>query len=388
MALQVPAMRTYFKYVYPSYGILLPLLLAIAFCASLYLLRSRRAGTIGDKLLGSKWTGCGLIALLVAVNVVVYPIADSLKYQRRGSDQDDILIQAAAQLERGHNPYEGSTYLHNPFSPGPGWILAVFPFSASGCYSLLTPAFVLLLWFCLRALTGSNVAANKAVALLATSPIFWELMVVGSDLIAVACLIVGTLTLVSLRWGRGVFWDSLTIIAGVVLCTSRAVFLFLPIATATLFVVRRRTRAAVYTSVGIACSLGIHAIFYFWNHEQVQSITGMRYPPLHLFGKGNRLVPNSLKVACVCLLIGAFLYAVETYSSDVRRWLYLTWLLLVIPLGFVSAGDLIFVDSWCWACWEGANYLVLPMTVYVAYVCCDFATEENLAGSVDSPKRC
>jgi hypothetical protein len=49
-----------------------------------------------------------------------------------------ITVRAGALWEF-HNPYVIQTYLGNPLSPGPGWVLLALPFTVSGLYVVFFP---------------------------------------------------------------------------------------------------------------------------------------------------------------------------------------------------------------------------------------------------------
>jgi len=142
----------------------------------------------------------GLIFIVIVINAFVYPIADSLKYWGRGSDQDDALIVTALNLISGRNPYEARTYFHiNPISPGPGWIILNIPFTLTGLYFLLVPTYLFTLLFFIKKISKGYYLPNIFLVLCISSLAFWETTVVGSDMFAIGVLL--TLAFASFFYG-------------------------------------------------------------------------------------------------------------------------------------------------------------------------------------------
>ncbi len=188
--LQLPAFRSFNKYVpanvYPFiFFYLTTLFLFYASVLHLGLLHR-----ICIRLLNNGWATFALFVLATLINYFVYPIADGMKAQMMGSDQ------AGLRLVTGQNPYEALTYFGNPASPGPGWVILVLPFIMSGSYFLLTPVFITCVAIFIRLISGNFYKANLFIVLLMSSIMFWELMVIGSDVIAIGCLFLGCVAVV------------------------------------------------------------------------------------------------------------------------------------------------------------------------------------------------
>jgi len=146
LSLQLPSLRAMYKYLPAPLHKLIPLCFLLAFFVYAVLFRTQKLFEITKVFLNKKSFFILLFILITLVNILVYPLADSLKYQARGSDQDDALIVGAKNLISGKNPYEAHTYFPgNPLSPGPGWLIMNLPFTTSGLYCLLTPFYISVL---------------------------------------------------------------------------------------------------------------------------------------------------------------------------------------------------------------------------------------------------
>lgn len=91
-----------------------------------------------------------LVLTLLAISCgysVIYPLANSGIYGP-GSDCDDALNIAAAELTQGHFPYYLKTYFNNPISPMPGAVLLATPFVLLG-----TSAYQSIFWLIVFLLT-------------------------------------------------------------------------------------------------------------------------------------------------------------------------------------------------------------------------------------------
>lgn len=76
--------------------------------------------------------------------------------------------------------------------------------------------------------------------------------------------------------------------------------------------------------------------------------------------------PCDFGVAIVCSA-ATLLWAVLKRAVELDEWLFYLWLVLVVPLAFVSLGDL-FSCGFDFARWEGANYLGVLMPIFVAWI--------------------
>ncbi len=360
LSLQLPSLRTLVKHVPPPLQIFIPLYLVATLLVYAVVLRSVAAPGAPPRPLDRGWLLAGLLIFVLAANYFLYPLADALKYRMLGSDQDDALILLARRLFAGLSPYAERTYHGNPISTGPGLVLLLLPFLSGSLYFLITPLCLTVLALVVARLTGHWRPANLFVLLCLSSPVWWETMVVGSDMFVMGGLIFLCLTLIYFRLApRPAPFVLCALLLGAA-ATFRVIFGYLIPLVGLLLAPRQPRLAWGLTFASLAVALGLHAVFYFWDPAN--------YTPLHLWGKGHQLLPPVLKVLTAASGLGLVVWirwrAADTYPA----WLFCLWLALMIPLAAVSLGDL-----WTWrhfdlAAWEGANYLVVPLPLLVAYV--------------------
>jgi hypothetical protein len=220
------------------------------------------------------------VTLLAIVNAVGYPVADGLKRVGRGSDQDDALILTGERLLAGQRPYAAVTYLDHRPSPGPGWVLLALPFTVTGLYFLLTPAFVWIAAAAVRAAHGVG-PANVFLLLLASSPGFWETMIVGSDMFAIGALFVVTAVLAhSCRSPRTAPW--VAALAGLA-STSRLPFASIVPLLAAFLWKREHSEGVRFFLIAGGAAAFLHAGFLAWDPAH--------YWPAHLFAKAQAFLP-------------------------------------------------------------------------------------------------
>jgi hypothetical protein len=327
-----------------------------------------------QRLLDRKGIVLSLVLLLAVVNFFAYPIADSLKEQGRGSDQDDALIEAVHGLLRGENPYETVSYFNQYPSAGPGWILLNAPLVAANGYFLLTPLYVLLAAFAIQKITGRRDQAALFILLLCSSPAFWELMIVGSDFLAIGSLFVFITALLfhSDRFCSRI-WSS--ILLGFA-ATARVVFFYLVPLFAIFEWKRNRRRAAILFLLSGSIAVSLHLFFYLWNPEN--------YSALRLVRKGVMLQGESLAVIGLICSAAAGLWAIITARNETDNWFLRLWLCVFAPMFFTSLGELRVV-GWNLAAWEGANYFALSMPLLACWL--SFTISLNNSGNHDQ-RRC
>jgi hypothetical protein len=376
LCIQCPSLRDWFKYVFkyiPLPGIALAgLILAVTLPGYWFMLRfwpTLQEGRLST-LAASKWLFLGLCAAVLMTTLFVYPLADALKFQGGGSDQDDALILGAKDILAG-SPYASKTYLNNPQSSGPGWPLIALPFAVTGAYPLFFPSLLACLGLALKRRTGGWRTGNLFLLLASTGLIFWELTAVGSDMIPWGCAAALALLLVEGFSRRGpIHWFWLAVLLGC-LATGRIVFLPFPLLSGLFLWQRGARKEALAITIGsMAVALVLHLGFYFW--------TGGNYPPLHLISKGSsRLDVLPLWVLAMVIAAGCCLpFSVyHLAKGGVDRWMLAAWVAIGLPLALISFADLAW-KHFDFALWEGANYMgpALP------FLLCWLAWEEH--GSV------
>lgn len=352
-ALQVPSLRALVKYLPESLHVLVPLYFLAGFLAYAWLLRAKRF----SRLLNSRSLLVLLIGLHVTLNLLIYPQADALKYQGRGSPQDDALIVGGERLAQGLNPYEGETFKNEWISAGPGWVALALPFTLTGSFALFTP-----FWFAVTAIIlcrlHSRRAATLFLLLLLSSPAVWELSVTGSDMLAMGCAFL-LLVLWSYRaWtSGGVIAKSCSALFAAGVTTSRIVFGYL-LALVSGFLLRKKIWIGIaYGSVALGLFVLLQVPFYLWNPE--------RYFPLTRFFWAKGMLSPPLETLSLITTALAFIYLALRTELAERAWIKSALLSLLITMFWSALGDLQMRD-YSLAEWEGANYFgpLIPSAVY------------------------
>ena len=141
IVMQIPSLIPLIKYTPHALTWTMPCYFLIIFGSYIYLLSNLNHSSAVRKILDSQLTMIFLLALILAANLLLYPHELALQAIGRGSDAGDALIKSGNLLLKGNFPYSIPTYLHNPISPGPGWVLMLMPFTCTGLYVLLIPFF-------------------------------------------------------------------------------------------------------------------------------------------------------------------------------------------------------------------------------------------------------
>ncbi len=280
-SLQIPSVRALFKYIPSNYQFIILIygLLNLTFYVIIVSSNITR-----KKFFTGPFLAVILILLIFIVNYFVYPIADSLKYQGKGSDSDDAIIVVTRTLLSGHSPFAVKTYLNNYIDNGPGIIFILAPFVILKAYYLATPVFVLLLSYLFYRKYKVFGIVNIFLLLVISSPAFWELMVNGSDL-----LIIGILMIIPI-----LLWDdNLSPLAKLLLIflialtmTSRVVFLYL--APVYGFILAGNSpkhsflNALKLTFILFFFTIALHSAFFLPDPAN--------YGPFHLLSTGTKII--------------------------------------------------------------------------------------------------
>ena len=130
------------------------------------------------------WMAVIFFAALFVLVLLIYPIADS-GIIGGGSDNDDALSIAVAEILQGKYPYYPHTYLGNPISPLPGGLFLAIPLALLG-----NVAFHNIFWLFVFFLGMKHYLEEIRSALLLLfvilifSPIVLYTMVIGTDYVS------------------------------------------------------------------------------------------------------------------------------------------------------------------------------------------------------------
>ena len=351
----VPNLRPIFKYS-NFFQSTIFIIYALFVSVLVYLLQKNKFKFYFSKLLGN-YRFIFFIFLLVSLLVwFLYPIADGLKSQMRGSDQDDCVIIGVKQLVSLLHPYDKTSYLGNPCSTGLGIILLYSPFVLFNIYCLSS---IFLAYLCTYLIGGNsrNVYVASVFTILQFSSLFsMELLIVGSDLIFVGFGLVllsfQTINLVLKKNTYNIFW--LAVFAGF-LSSSRINFLVIaPIISIFIFIHWQRG-GLLFALYSISVAIIPSIILYF--------VDSSKFTPFHLLEKSNLLLQGGLKEVAILLSILAFLFSCNLIKKSIRLLPISLFLCLLPSLLSLSFSDLL-LRKVNFAMWEGANYLapIIPLS--------------------------
>lgn len=297
----------------------------------------------------------GLAALIACW--YIYPIADGLKEQMRGSDQDNCVILGVTHLLNMEHPYQSRSYFGNPCSTGMGILIAYMPFVYLGIYGLSSICFLFLVTYALYKGQGNDIQrAGGYLAILLSSVFFVELVAIGSDLLFIGL----SLALLAVLLPRFIanynmlHWVFLGVLTGIVASARVNFLVVIAMLAGYVFLYHRRT---AFVFFGVAMLVGIvpSLLVYMSNPDL--------FTPLHLVAKGDQLMGFELKVFAMMLTVAGYvwsLYLVNKSAEFIACGLFAS---LCPSLLILSLSDLFNARLGDVATWEGANYLMplLPL---------------------------
>lgn len=349
-----PNLRPIFRY-FTFFQLGLFIIYSLFVFLLVYLLQKNKFKFYFSKLLGSYWFIFFIFLLVTLLIWFLYPIADGLKSQMRGSDQDDCVIISVKQLASLLHPYVKTSYYGNPCSTGLGIILLYFPFVLFNIYFLASISFAYLCVNVIARFRGTYTAS--AFLIFQFSSLFsMELLIVGSDLIflgfGLVLLIFQTINLVLKKNTYNIFW--LAVFAGL-LSSSRINFLVIaPIISIFIFI-HWQKGGLLFGLFSISTAIIPSSIVYF--------IDPSKFSPFHLLEKSNLLLQGGLKEVAIFLSILAFLFSCNLIKKSIKLLPISLFLCLLPSLLFLSFSDLL-LRKVNFATWEGANYLapLIPLS--------------------------
>ena len=297
--------------------------------------------------------------LLALISALFYPAADALKEQLQGQDQDDCTILVIEQIFRLDYPYDQTSYFGNPCSPLFGALVPYMPFVAIGAYGIANSFIVVFSVYLAFKLTGSgSLPVSIAMLISFGIPQTLELMVNGSDFIFMGfgLLVLALLMVKSNEDSRTLF--AATVLAALLSSTRVSMPILLGGYLLWLFLERRRL-FLVHSALLVGMAIGPSLVIYL--------ISPTDFSPLHLVGKGQRLVPGIFYLAMILATLVALMLVIA--NSSLRRDPAKMLAIVLAPhLLFLSFGDLVFNRGFDFFWWEGASYLMVltPLFAYLS----------------------
>jgi len=313
------------------------------------------------KFVSSRFFIFGVPIAFALVSTVFYPLADGLKEDMQGQDQDDCTILGVRAILSLANPVATPTYFGNPCSNLLGAILPHFPFVVANVMGLAGPVFFGIAVAVLYLRKVNRLQLGAFVGIVAGTPATLELMVNGSDFVFIGFMsLVAVLLLADGQSREGLrarILLPLAVLVGLIASTRINMPIFaLPFG----IVLLQRKKWIAFTVAVSAIVLIPNLLVYLSSPSD--------FAPLHLISKGQSLVPGIfylLMFASSALAVGlGFLL----WSRRAISELSLVLLIVSPHLIFLSFGDLVFNRQFDVFWWEGANYLYLvtPMLAWLA----------------------
>jgi len=376
--IQIPTIRTYFKYISPEYHFMIPIIYACIFFIFWCYFQGEKLYQRTHPLIKSPQLTLFFAIMLVVISYYGFHYELYLQtlgaLKSHGSDSANCLITPAMNLLRGHYPYkDASMIFHNPISPGPGWVIMNLPFTSFGLYGpyyLLIPFWLLLTAWVIGRYTQHNYYNNLYLILSFCAISFWELLCSGIDLIAVGCLMVlSVLALDKVAMSPKKWPFYALILFSSASATARIAFFYWPALLGFLLMSRDVKRGWQFAILGSLAVLIWHGSFYI--------VDPSHYFPLHLLGKANFITNNYYKAAGMVATLTVGLWILFNRRSDVVNWLWISWLSMITPLSVIAMGDLFIWRHWDVTTWEGVNYISVTIPVLIAWIVLKFSLERS-----------
>jgi len=314
------------------------------------------------KILNNPLLSFALIALVGIVCWFAYPFADGLKLSMRGSDQDDCIIQGSSALIQLAHSYLQKTYFGNPCSPGPGLLILYIPFVWLHLYILGAISAIAAVAYLLARHWQRWDSVSLWLITLLCSLVIPEALVVGSDLILPACLILAIALLLepAIKKQEYFLLVILAIATGLIASIRINFIVFAPLVALFIFM-RWRVGAVLFSFISLAITL---VPGYF-----IYQLDPASFTPLHLVSKSAKFIPTGLLICTGLASIGIALYCAYRLKKGSNNFPIAIFLSLAPMLLMASIGELAY-GQWAIAGWAGANYLI-PLIPLAAYLLID-----------------
>ena len=349
LVILLPNARAFYKYFTIANPIFIFFIYLFTICGIIHYLKKNNSLKYLKEYFSRPLMILIIVILVIALANYIYPLADGLKDQLRGSDQDDCVILGATFLSKFQHPYSQVTYFGNPCSQGLGMLILYIPFVIIGIYPLGAIASTFLSIWCVRNFTKEKYRTFIFSVILITSLFWFELLSVGSDLIllgsGIVIIVYNLINLIKTRNVIGLIF--LAIFAGLIASTRINFLIISPLLSLFIF---NHWKKGTLIFLLISASIAIipSTFIYFSDPQQ--------FMPLHLLGKSDELLKNGLKeIAIITSLFGVF--ASYKLSKNSIENIPISMFISLFPsLFFLSLGD--FINSGNASTWEGANYLM------------------------------
>jgi hypothetical protein len=323
------------------------------------------------KLVASRISWLSVLFILAILTASFYPLADGLKNQMAGWDQDDCLKLGIENLLQGQNPYSDRSYLGHPCSPGFGAFVIYLPFVITGLFSMAP-----IVWLAVsRGVVGlwvhHKIQASLFFFVIASSPMTLELLVNGSDIVVLGLgLVLSSLGVqFALRKGGLGFLGMAAVLVGLV-ASMRVNFLLLVVVSTVFVFIRTKFGGMFFGLVASVVSTLPSALIYFSDPAG--------FTPLHLVGKSQDIVPPVLYVVMALLTVASLFIGALSVMRGKLDLVEFATLVFAPHIVFLSVSALVF-GGWDFFNWEAGHYLYV-LTPGLAYSVAKIVSNRSEAG--------
>jgi hypothetical protein len=312
----MPLIACAFWLAFPSIGTVLkylgvPGLVAYAavVLAALWVIRAWVLPRLTSYLTERQALVLGAVTLLglIAAFVWLHPMVDVIR-PGHGSDRNEALNLATAELLHGRYPYYPRTHLGNPISPLPGSLLLAAPFVWLGDSAYQTFAWLAVFFVAARhQLRDSRPALLLAWVALALSPVVVQEIVTGGDLLANSIYVLVFILALLRRPERSSAW-LYAVLLGIGLSSRANFLLLLPLVSSALAQRVGWGRALKLTAASCATFAVVTVPFYLADPRG--------FSPLHTMHKFDAASSSFPFGGVVVLLLDAAL----AVTLSLRRW--------------------------------------------------------------------
>lgn len=352
----LPNTRVVYKYIEDFQLVILSLYLLV-FLIILYLsLRIKNSKILGNFIASKKFILL-VFSILTVLVVILYPIADELKLDMRGSDQDDCVILTTGQILNFEYPYSVSSYFGNPCSTGPGMIFLLFPFVLINLYQLGAVFYSLIAYLYLRKDLSDKSVGPIFLTTLFSSAFIIEMFVVGSDLLTIGFGII--LMLYSLKNNPNYKSNRLflsAILVGLISSTRINFMIIFPFIAFLIFT-QNKLKGIYFALISFSVAIIPSIVLYL--------IDPINFTPIHLIGKATGLLSPLIITVTVFSTIASFIYSIIMTKNSLNK-IHFAFLITIAPHLFALALADLVSRNYDFSIWEGANYFVpiIPILIW------------------------
>jgi len=354
----IPNLRPIFKYVGQFNILILMLYLLLYFVLYLFFKKyvTKKESKLLNLLVSYKTITLLFFILIVTVSSI-YQVADGLKTDMRGSDQDDCVIIVTNQILNFEYPYSERSYFDNPCSTGIGMIVIQFPFVTLNIYPIGAIFYLILLYLLLISHYKTKISGMVFLVLLLSSVFVMEMFVVGSDLIVVGLgIVILLLMLIKFDNSQKLLRILAYIWAGLISSTRINFIIIIPILSLFLYK-KNKIEAKTFFLISFITSTLPSFLIFLLNPKE--------FTPLHLVGKADNLLSSFTIAIVVISTILGLVIGIKIIGESFKK-INLAFFISFAPhLIALSLSDLQ-NRNFNISSWEGANYLVpiIPLMIW------------------------